>query len=448
MPVTRTLSISERLHELDLRIAALNPKYHAYSHLAPLDRDLICSLDDERVIGRPRSAIHGLAVSVKGNIPVADLPWTEGSAIFADRIATHDAAIVAQARKAGGIVIGATTLSELAMYGVENPFETMGLNPWDIRRTAGGSSTGAGVACALDLADVNICTDSGGSIRNPACHCGVVGFMPSIGALSTAGKANHTPSLSTIGLIARSVPIIMRAFAALGGGEQEIAPSRRLLIPARLIETMSDEATRSIFDNARQALRKADFTLIEHEIGGWLEAEHAAGIISLSECGQALAAMDLSRASSGIRDRAAQAKTLTSANVAAARGTAARFKNALREALEVGQADAVLTPTWPFAAHLIHAERTNVNGGEVPINPHRNCFVRAANAVDACAITLPAEFYPQEKVPSGIQLMAPGGSDHRLLAVAALAEAVLPPLPQLPALRAAHGETHGAPRTE
>src|SRR6185312_14455752 len=291
----------------------------------------------------------------------------------------------------------------------------------------------------LDLADVNICTDSGGSIRNPACHCGVVGFMPRIGALTTAGKANHTPSLSTIGLIARSVPIIVRAFAALGGGEQKTTPSRRLLIPARLIETMSDEATRVIFDKARQVLSAAGFTLIEREIDGWLEAEHAAGVISLSECGHALAAMDLSHASKGIRERAAQARTLTGDTVAGARATAARFKSALNEAFEAVQADAVFTPTWPFAAPLIHAESVSVNGRQVPINPHRNCFVRAANAIDACAISLPAGMYPEEKVPAGIQLMAPGGSDHLLLATAALAEMALPPLPQLPA----HTDTHG-----
>lgn len=444
MLVTNTPSIAKSLHDLERRISALNPKYHAYSHLVPLDRELIRALDDERAAGRPRSAIHGFAVSVKGNIPVAGLQWTEGSAVFAGRVATRDAAIVAQARKAGGIVVGTTTLSELAMYGVENPFEPMGLNPWNVRRTAGGSSTGAGVACALGLADVNIGTDSGGSIRNPACHCGVVGFMPRIGALSTEGKANHAPSLSTIGLITRSVSVLIRAFAALGGGEQKILPSRRLIVPLRLIETMSDEATRVLFRSAQQALRAAGFSLIDRDIEGWLEAEHAAGVISLSECGQALAAMDLSRASNGIRDRAAQANALTNESVAAARNAAQRFKDALWEALDAAQADAVLTPTWPFAAHLIHAETANVNGREVPINPHRNCFVRTANAVDACAITLPAGLYPQEKVPAGIHLMASGGRDHRLLAAASLAEAALPPLPQLPALSIAHGGANGA----
>ena len=429
-------SIAARISKLAPSIAALNPQFHAFSHVAPIDPALVARLDAERATGKTRSAIHGLTVSVKGNIPIAGLPWTEGSAVHAGRVAAHDAAIVTRAREAGGIIVGATTLSELAMYGVENPFETMGLNPWDVARTAGGSSTGAGVACALRLADVNIGTDAGGSIRNPALHCGGVGFMPRIGALTTEGKSNYNPSVSSVGLITRSVDLLTRAFVALGGDTGTDEPARRLLVPAQLIATMADEATRALFATAQQALRVAGFAFVEREVDGWMAAETAAGVISLSEGGAAFAAMDLRRAGKGIRDRAAQAAAVKERDVAAARDVAQTFKKALCEALDAVKADAVLTPTWPFAAHLIHAETANVNGREVPINPYRNCFVRAANAIDACAITLPAGLYPRERVPFGIQLMAPGGRDHLLLITGAAAEAALPRLPEPPALRA------------
>jgi Asp-tRNA(Asn)/Glu-tRNA(Gln) amidotransferase A subunit family amidase len=436
MSSIETGSITTRFEKLQQRISATNTRFRAFSHRAPIDPALIHRLDEELAAGRLRSPIHGLAVSVKGNIPVAGLPWTEGSAIFADRIATHDAAIVARARTAGGIIIGTTTLSELAMYGVENPFEPMGLNPWDVRRTAGGSSTGAGVAAALELADVNIGTDSGGSIRNPACHCGVVGFMPRIGALSIEGKFNHTPSLSTVGLITRSVSILIRSFAALDGGEGKVEPSRRLIVPRRLIEAMSDEGTLVLFRNAVGSLQSIGFEFIEREIDGWLDAERAAGVISLFESGQALSRMDLTRASEGIRKRAALTKTVREEDADVARRTAARFKDALRKTIDATNSDAAITPTWPFAAPLINADTVSVNGREVPIDPHRNCFVRAANAVDACALTLPAGLYPDERVPAGIQLMAPGGRELRLLATASAAEAALPPLPAAPSLKA------------
>ena len=98
-------------------------------------------------------------------------------------------------------------------------------------------------------------------------------------------------------------------------------------------------------------------------------------------------------------------------------------------------ADAIVTPTWPFAAPRIDEATVTVRGMSVPVDPHRNCFVRTANAIDACAITLPMGLYPDSGVPAGLHLMADGGSELRLLAVAALAEAVMPALSPAPPLR-------------
>jgi len=416
-------------------ISNLNPRYRAFSHPAPIDAASIRQLENELANNQRRSGIHGLTVSVKGNIPVKTLPWTEGSAIYAGRIASHDAAIVQQARTAGGILVGVTTLSELAMYGVENAFEPMGLNPWDLKRTAGGSSTGAGVAAALNLADVNIGTDSGGSIRNPACHCGVVGFMPRIGALSLAGKTNYTPSLSSVSLIARSVSLVSRSFAALSGEDKRPSLTRRLIVPRRLIECMSDAPTRAIFDGAIERLAAAGFDLVEKNLDGWLDAERAAGVISLFECGQALTTMDLTRVSEGIRRRAAAAKSLEADRVANARETARVFKETVRNAIEETGSDAIVTPTWPFAAPLIEAETASIDGRVVPLDPHRNCFVRAGNAIDACALTLPSGLYPEERVPAGLHLMNSGGHEGRLLALAEAVEAVMPKLPAPPPIQ-------------
>jgi Asp-tRNA(Asn)/Glu-tRNA(Gln) amidotransferase A subunit family amidase len=349
-------------------------------------------------------------------------------------VARQDAAVVARARAAGGVVLGTTTLSELAMYGVTNAFEPMGLNPWDVERTAGGSSTGAGVAAALGLAQVNIGTDSGGSIRNPACHCGVVGFMPRIGALPLEGAPNHTPSLSTIGLICRSVEEVERAYRALSDAAPPAEPARHLIIPSALVARMCDEETQALFDEALGRL--SDFELVEAEIPGWLEGERAAGLVSLHESGQALARMDLSKASEGIRARAAAASRLKPQEVEAARAICKRLRQNVSAALKKSGADAIATPTWPFAAPRLDAQTVSVQGKSVPVDPHRNCFVRAANAIDACAITLPMGVYPSAAVPAGLHLVADGGSEMRLLALARLIEAKLPPLPPPPPLRA------------
>lgn len=399
------------------RIAQLNPVYRAFSHVAPPAEP------------HARGPLYGLAVSVKGNLPVDGLPWTEGSALFAGRIAHRDAAIVARARAAGGVVVGTTTLSELAMYGVANPFEPMGLNPWNIARTAGGSSTGAGVAAALGMAQVNIGTDSGGSIRNPACHCGVVGFMPRIGALPLGGAPNYTPSLSTIGLIGRTVIDVEMAYRALAEASSPATAARRkLLVLRRLVDEMCDEETQALF---AAALARIGFDTLDVDIPGWLEGERAAGVVSLFESGHALARMDLSRASDGIRARAAAAARLSGPEVERAKAARETLKRNVAAALRQAGADAIVTPTWPFAAPLIEARSVPVQGRTVPVDPHRNCFVRAANAIDACAITLPMGLYEEAHVPGGLHLTADGGSESRLLAVAREIEARLAPLPPL-----------------
>ena len=358
--------------------------------------------------------------------------------MHAGRIASRDAAVVARVRAAGGVILGTTTLSELAMYGVTNPFEPMGLNPWGPERTAGGSSTGAGVAAALGVARINIGSDSGGSIRNPACHCGVVGFMPRIGALPLEGSPNHTPSLSTIGLIAPGVADVETAYRALAGDSSPARPACRLLVPRPLIEKMCDDETQALFSAALERLSTAGFHCIDEDVPGWLEAERAAGVISLFECGQALARMDLSRAGEGIRARAANAAKLTPADVDEAKRKCAILRQTVTQRLHASGADAIATPTWPFAAPPLAAQTVVVKGHAVRVDPYRNCFVRAANAFDACAITLPMGLYPSAQVPAGLHLMANGGAEAALLALARLAEAALPALPPPPALRPAH----------
>ncbi|MBC7781772.1 MAG: amidase, partial [Proteobacteria bacterium] len=294
-------SVVQHIERAQARGARLNPVYRAFSHLCADIPAQAQALQTELVRGVSRGPMHGLAVSVKGNIPVAGLPWTEGSEMYAARTAVRDAGIVTRARAAGGVVLGTTTLSELAMYGVTNAFEPLGLNPWDVARTAGGSSTGAAVAAALDLADVNIGTDSGGSIRNPACHCGVVGLMPRIGSLTLDGKPNHTPSLSSVGLIGRSVEDVETTWAALSEepGSRIDAPRRRVLVPRQLIDAMCDAPTLELFARACERLAHAGFELIDAEVEGWMAGEHAAGVISLAESASALARMDLARASDG-----------------------------------------------------------------------------------------------------------------------------------------------------
>jgi aspartyl-tRNA(Asn)/glutamyl-tRNA(Gln) amidotransferase subunit A len=418
------------------RIRRFDATFRAFSHLAPASRANIARLQGELRSGAPRSALHGLTVSVKGNIPVCGMPWTEGSGMFSSRVATHDAAIVARARAAGAIIVGTTTLSELAMYGVRNAFEPMGTNPWCPQRTAGGSSTGGGVAACLGMAQVNIGTDSGGSVRNPACHMGIVGFMPGPAALPNAGVPAHVPSYPGLGFLCRSVEDAAIAFRTLRDGAlSERLHSRRLVVPRRLIEGMCDGGTAVLFSAALRRIKDDGIALVEADVPAWRLGEAAAGVISLFESAQALSRMDLRGAGEGLVRRLAAGLKLERKDVDAARDSAAEFAGQVVDLLERTDADAIVTPTWPFAAPLLDADMVVVEGQPVSIDPRRNCFVRAANAAGAAAITLPMGLYPAEGVPAGLHLMSRPQAEERLLGIAADIERVLPRLPFPPPLR-------------
>jgi Asp-tRNA(Asn)/Glu-tRNA(Gln) amidotransferase A subunit family amidase len=432
----RRVSISDLLHAYQDRIRVFNDRFRAFSHLAPPPPTSIDALQAELSNGRARSPLHGLVVSVKGNIPVAALPWTEGSAVFADRVASTDAAIVARARQAGAIVLGTTTLSELAMYGVRNAFEPMGINPWCPERMAGGSSTGAGVAASLRMTAVNIGTDSGGSIRNPACHTGVVGFMASAGTLPVGGVPEHAPSLPALGLIARSVPDVTVAYETLAARtSSDVQPSGRLLVPRRLVDQMCDEETASLFADTLRLIKNSHIEIVEADVASWQEGEAAAGDISLFESARALSRMDCARASDGIRKRRDTGLQITDQMFADACRSAAKFRNEMTAALDTARADALVSPTWPFAAPFIDAQTVSVRRQETAIDPYRSCFVRAANAAVGAALTLPMGLYPQAQVPAGLHLMTAHGRDRSLLTLAASIEKAMPRLPLPPPLR-------------
>ena len=416
----------ERSAEQRARLAALNPCYRAFAHPASDLEARADRLAEELRGRRYRGLLHGVTVGIKGCVPVAGLPWTEGCASYEDRVAATDAAIVADLERAGAVVLGMTTLSELAMYAPDNPFEPMGLNPWDPTRTAGGSSTGAAVGAALGLGDLHIGTDSGGSVRNPACHCGVVGFMPSDGRLSREGLIDRTPSLTRVGLVARGVDDVRLATQVLAKLPPPLAPGvETLLVPAALVARTADAATRELFEATMAGLQRAGWSFALAEIPHWAEAEAAAGVVSLAETAAHLSDADLRAAGPRVVARHARGAALDPAAVTAAREHCRAFAAALDAALRAHRAAAVLTPTWPFAAPPIEAETVDLDGRTVPLDPHRNIYVRAANAAGATAITLPAAVYPDAEVPFGVHLMAPAGADTALLDVAARIERVL-----------------------
>src|SRR3954451_18768087 len=163
--------------------------------------------------------LDGVIISIKDLFDVAGEPTRAGSKARADAPpAATDAPIVQRLRKAGAVIVGKTNMSEFAFTGVgANPhFGTPG-NPRDRTRVPGGSSSGAAVAVANDMCEIAIGTDTGGSTRIPAALCGVVGYKPTKSRVCTDGAFPLSPTLDSIGPLARSVEACAATDAVLAG---------------------------------------------------------------------------------------------------------------------------------------------------------------------------------------------------------------------------------------
>jgi aspartyl-tRNA(Asn)/glutamyl-tRNA(Gln) amidotransferase subunit A len=166
----------------------------------------------------PDGPLRGVPVAVKDVIDVAGSATTAASRILADNVAARDATCVERLRKAGAIVLGKLNTHEFAFGAMTtSPHFGAAHNPWALDRICGGSSGGSGAAAAAELAAGTLGTDTAGSIRIPACFCGVTGLRPTTGVVPTDGVVPVAWSLDTVGPIARSAEDCALLFAALTG---------------------------------------------------------------------------------------------------------------------------------------------------------------------------------------------------------------------------------------
>ncbi len=189
------------------RVERLNPAVNA---LVAFDfgRVLEEARQAERMVSRNEALgpLHGLPFGVKDMIDVAGLPTTFGSEIYRDNIAVKDDAIVAAMRRAGGIPLGKTNNPEWSAGGnTRNAVYGVTANPHDTTKSAAGSSGGSAALLACRMAPLATGSDTGGSLRNPAAFCGVVGFRPSPGVVPGDTRAMALMHLPTSGPMGRSV---------------------------------------------------------------------------------------------------------------------------------------------------------------------------------------------------------------------------------------------------
>ncbi len=171
--------------------------------------------DAETKAGAARGPLHGIPIALKDNIDTRGVRTTAGSAVFASRIPTEDAAVVARLLAAGAVIIGKTNLYEFAMGGIS--FFGPARNPWALDLIPGGSSSGAAAAVASGLCFGALGTDTGGSVRQPAAYCNLVGLKPTNGLVSLRGIIPGVLSLDTCGPLTRTVEDTALVLNAVAG---------------------------------------------------------------------------------------------------------------------------------------------------------------------------------------------------------------------------------------
>ncbi len=264
------------------RIAAHDGPIHAFTYVAreqALERAESIDRRDPDPVALP---LAGVPIAIKDNICTRGLPTTASSRMLEGFVAPYDATVIERLTRAGALIIGKTNCDEFAMgstteHSVSGPTR----NPWDLARVPGGSSGGSAAAVSARLSPVSVGSDTGGSIRQPAAFCGIVGLKPTYGRVSRYGLLAFASSLDQIGPFALTVSDAATLLQAMAGQDPcdatsadealpafdtalaEPVPNPTIGVPWQMLDDGVDDDVRTAFTTAIDVLRGQGATIID-----------------------------------------------------------------------------------------------------------------------------------------------------------------------------------------
>jgi Asp-tRNA(Asn)/Glu-tRNA(Gln) amidotransferase A subunit family amidase len=396
------------------RIAALEPTVQAWEHLQPDDALARAKRLDAEAL---RGALQGVPIAIKDIIDVAGMPTGYGSPIYAlARPAAQSAECIAALEHAGAIVLGKSVTTEFAYY---TPRKTR--NPWNPRHTPGGSSMGSAAAVACGMAAGALGTQTNGSVIRPAAFCGIVGFKPSLGAVSNHGTLDPWPTLDHTGVFARDVAgaaVLASVIALHGQLSGSIAPlsrTPRLAVVRSPVWDFAQRAQREMLAANAGTLADAGAQVDEVELPPAFADAHQVHRIILAYEGARhfgeLQRRHRGQMSARFNELLDEGATIAEPKYRAALSAAQTLRGDFRRILE--PYDAVITPPATGEAPATLEETGNP------------AFCTLWTLLGAPAITIPVGIGPSG-LPLGMQIVGPQGDDDRTLNIAAWCETHIP----------------------
>jgi aspartyl-tRNA(Asn)/glutamyl-tRNA(Gln) amidotransferase subunit A len=450
------------------RIVAVDPDVHAFLHVAGIGALAGAEeVDRKRAAGQPLGPLAGVPLALKDVLTTYDMPTTCGSKILEGWRPPYDATVTRRLRDAGVIILGKTNMDEFAMgSSTENSAYGPSRNPWDLSRIPGGSSGGSSSAVAAYEAPLAIGTDTGGSIRQPAAVCGIVGTKPTYGGASRYGLVAFASSLDTPGPLARTVLDAALLHEVISGHDpcdstSVDAPVPPVVAAARqadvggvrigVVTEFSGEGyqagVQSRFSEAVELLESLGAKVVEVSCPHFTYALPAYYLIAPSECSSNLARFDAMRYGLRVGDdgthsadevmsltRAAgfgpEVKrrimlgtyALSSGYYDAYYGKAQQVRTLITRDFDAAfeQVDVLISPTTPTTAFAL-GERVD---DPMAMYLADLCTIPSDLAGNA-AISVPCGLAPEDGLPVGLQIMAPALADDRIYRVGAAVEAAL-----------------------